>query len=63
MPQEEITLPPEKVRPVRIAARRGRYLMCVMEFQESEWQGMNDVDTTDIDIPDEIDSQSRVPPF
>ena len=37
--------------------------MCVMEFQESEWQGMNDIETTDIDIPDEIDSQSQVPPF
>jgi hypothetical protein len=34
-----------------------------MEFQESEWQGMNDIETTDIDIPDEIDSQSQVSPF
>ena len=40
-----VSVPREKVRPVRIAARRGRELMCVMEIQEWEWQDIDDVDT------------------
>ena len=56
-----VSVPREKVRPVRIAARRGRELMCVMEIQESEWQDIDDVDTTDIDIPEEIFPVSGTP--
>ena len=56
-----VSVPREKVRPVRIAARRGREFMCVMEIQESEWQDIHDVDTTDIDIPEEIFPASGTP--
>ena len=56
-----VSVPREKVRPVRIAARRGRELMCVMEIQESEWQDIDDVDTSDIDIPEEIFPASGTP--
>ena len=56
-----VSVPREKVRPVRIAARRGREFMCVMEIQESEWQDIDDVDTTDIDIPEEIFPASGTP--
>ena len=40
---------------------RGRELMCVMEIQESGWQDIDDVDTTDIDIPEEIFPASGTP--
>ena len=57
----EVNTPREKVRPVRIVARRGRELMCVLEMQESEWQDIDDVDSTDIDIPVEILPASGTP--
>ena len=56
-----VSVPREKVRPVRIASRRGRELMCVMEIHESEWQDIDDVDTTDIDIPEGIFPASGTP--
>jgi len=39
----------ERVRPLRIAARRQRELLCVMAFQEMEWALMDDVDAEDFD--------------
>ena len=57
----EVNTPREKVRPVRIVARSGRELMCVLEMQESEWQDIDDVDSTDIDIPVEILPASGTP--
>ena len=35
--------------------------MCVLEMQESEWQDIDDVDSTDIDIPVEILPASGTP--
>lgn len=56
----------EKVRPVRIAARRQRELMAVISLSENvefvDWMDENDIDTTGINIPDDNGS-SQLPVF
>ena len=42
----------ERVRPMRIAARRQRELLCVMALQEMEWVSMDDVEGFDIENVD-----------
>ena len=44
---DEIEKP--RVRPTRVAARRQRELLCVMEFQEMELAAMDEVDFDDLD--------------
>ena len=44
---DEIEKP--RVRPTRVAARRQRELLCVMEFQEMEWAAMDEVEFDDLD--------------
>ena len=33
--QHQLTYP--RIRPMRVAAQRGREVMCIMEYQEAEW--------------------------
>ena len=40
----------ELVRPLGVAARRQRELLCVMTFQEMEWTSMDEVDAEDFDL-------------
>ena len=44
---QEIAEQQIRVRPIRVAARRQRELLCVMEIQELEW---HDIDDVDVDI-------------
>ena len=44
---QEIAEQQIRVRPIRVAARRQRELLCVMEMQELEW---HDIDDVDVDI-------------
>ena len=40
----------ERVRPLRVAARRQRELLRVVAFQEMEWASMDEVDAEDFDL-------------
>ena len=50
----------ERVRPMRIAARRQRELLCVMALQEMEWVSMDDVDIEDFDIENVVDAENEI---
>merc|ERR1711964_369317 len=47
---EEAQAPAIRVRPVRVAARRGGELLCVMRLQELEWIAAEDVDVEGMDL-------------
>ena len=49
----------DRVRPLRVAARRQRELLCVMTFQEMEWALINEVDTEDFDLSKIIDDENE----
>ena len=49
----------QRVRPLRVAARRQRELLCVMAFQEIEWASMNEVDAEDFDLSNITDYENE----
>ena len=55
------------MRPLQVAARRQRELLCVMAFQEMEWALINVVDAEDFDLSnitdDENESEFGTPVF
>ena len=57
----------ERVRPLRVAARRQRELLCVTVFQEMEWALIHEVDGEDFDFSnvtdDENESEFSTPVF
>ena len=50
-----------KVRPTRIAAKRGQEVLCALHLQELEWLDMDDVDIDGYDIPEETRPKSGTP--
>ena len=58
------SMPLPKVRPVRVAARRQRELMCIIATQTSascEWRDEDEVDVTGLDIPPRDPEESALP--
>lgn len=58
------SMPLPKVRPVRVAARRQRELMCIIATQTSascEWRDEDEVDVTGLDIPPRDPEESAFP--
>ena len=57
----------ECVRPLRVAARPQKELLCAMAFQEMQWALINDVDAEDFDLSnitdDENESEFGTPVF
>ena len=49
----------ERVRPLRIAARRQRELLCVMAFQEMEWALIHQDDAEDFDLSNITDDENE----
>ena len=49
----------ERVRPLRVAARRQRELLCVMAFQEMERALINEVDAEDFDLSNITDDENE----
>ena len=49
----------ERVRPLRVAARRQRELLCVMAFQEMERALINEVDAEDFDLSNISDDENE----
>ena len=49
----------ERVRPLRVAARRQRELLCVMGFQEIEGASMDEVDAKDFDLSNITDDENE----
>ena len=52
-----------RVRPTRIAAQRQGELLCALAYQELEWHAFEDVDTTDLEVPDEVVPVAGTPVF
>lgn len=50
----------EQLRPLRIAARPQRKLLCVMAFQEMEWASMGDVDAEIFDLENIGNTQNEI---
>ena len=48
--QQQLSFP--RVRPVRVAAKRGREVMCIMEYQEAEWLSLGECELDGLDIPE-----------
>ena len=49
----------ERVRPLQLAARWQRELLCVMAFQEMEWASMDEVDAEDFDLSNITDDENK----
>ena len=49
----------ERVRPLRVVARRQEELLCVMAFQEMEWASMDEVDAEDFDLTNITDDENE----
>ena len=49
----------EHVRPLRVAARWQRELLCVMAFQEMEWASMDEADVEDFDLSNITDDENE----
>ena len=49
----------DRLRPLRVAARRHRELLCVMTFQEMKSASINEVDTEDFDLSKIIDDENE----
>ena len=49
----------ECVRPLRVAARRQRELLCMMPFQEMEWTLIDEVDGEDFDLSNITDDENE----
>ena len=50
----------ERVRPLRIADRRQRELLCLMPFQEMELVSMDEVDIENFDLENMADAQNEI---
>ena len=37
---------------MRVAAKRGREVMCIMEYQETEWLSLDECELDGLDIPE-----------
>ena len=53
----------ERIRPIRVAARRQGEFLCALAYQELEWFAIDDVDAEGLEIPDEYVSASGTPVF
>ena len=49
----------QRVRPLRVAARRQKELLCVMVFQEMEWASIEKVDAEDFDLSNITDEENE----
>ena len=49
----------ERVRPLQVAARRQKELLCVMAFQEIEWVSMDEVDAENFDLSNITDDENE----
>ena len=49
----------ERVRPLRVAARRQRELLCVIAFQEMEWASMDEADAEYFDLSNITDDENE----
>ena len=49
----------ERVRPLRVAARRQRELLCVMAFQKMEWASLDETDVEDFDLSNITDDENE----
>ena len=49
----------QRVRPLRVAARRQRELLHVMAFQEMEWASIDKVDAEDFDLSNITDDENE----
>lgn len=63
---KKVSAQPIKVRPQRIAARRANEFMCIIQNQEStsedvEWIDENNVDLTDVMVPDSVRPSLNLP--
>ena len=50
-----------KVRPKRIAATRQKEYLCALEHQDLEWLAFDEVDTTGLEVPEEVGPTSGTP--
>ena len=50
-----------KVRPKRIAATRQKEYLCAQEYQDLEWLAFDEVDTTGLEVPEEVGPTSGTP--
>ena len=50
-----------KVRPKRIAATRQKEYLCALEYQDLEWLAFDEVDTTGLEVPEEVGLTSGTP--
>ena len=48
--QQQLSFP--RVKPVRVAAKRGREVMSIMEYQEAEWLSLDECELDGLDIPE-----------
>ncbi|KAH0539988.1 hypothetical protein KQX54_010866 [Cotesia glomerata] len=53
-------LPIAKIRPQRIAARRAREILCLINDDDALWMEENDVDTKDV-LDVQIQNENEVP--
>ena len=49
----------QRVRPLRVAARRQKELLCVMVFQEMAWASIEKADAEDFDLSNITDEENE----
>ena len=52
---------PIRIRPLRIKARRGVELLCLMQTHDLEWYKMSEVDVKGLDVPNDHVLQHGTP--
>ena len=52
---------PERIRPIRVAAKRQGEYLCALAFQELEWHEIDNVDVDCLQVPDEYIITSGTP--
>ena len=52
---------PERIRPIRVAAKRQGEYLCALAFQELEWREIDNVDVDGLQVPDEYIITSGTP--
>ena len=57
--QHQLTYP--RIRPMRVAAQRGREVMCIMEYQEAEWLDSYECSLEGLEIQAEETAVSGTP--
>ena len=58
---KDLPVEPVRIRPIRVAARRQKELLCVMGMQEMEWLAIDEVDVDSVDDIPLVHSKSGTP--